>query len=174
MQRIVIIGCCGVGKSTLARTLGKKLSLPVFHLDSYYWQKGWVETNQADWVKIHQRLIKGNSWIIDGNYGNTLEIRLEASDVIIWLDFSRMLCLWRIITRYFKYKGTVRPDMAAGCQERLNLEFLQYVWNFSAQHRTNILAKLAKYQDSKQIIILQNPHQVLDFLKEIPKEQSHQ
>ena len=172
MQRIAIIGCCpkgyrfayGAGKSTLAITLGIKLSLPVFHLDSYYWQQGWVETNQADWVKIQQKLIEGDNWIIDGNYGNTLEMRLKVSDTIIWLDFSTILCVWRVIIRYFQYKGRVRPDMALGCQERINLEFLRYVWNFSNQYQPKILAQLEKYQDSKEIIILQSPAQLKKFL----------
>lgn len=166
MQRIIIIGSCGAGKSTLAITLGEKFSLPVIHLDSYYWHEGWVETNRVDWIIIQQNLINGDRWIIDGNYSNTLEIRFQAADTIIWLDFSRRLCLWRVITRYLKHRGKVRPDMAAGCEERLNLEFLQYVWNFPTQHRTNILAKLAQYQNYKQIIIFQNSRQVSDFLKQ--------
>lgn len=166
MQRIVVIGSCGAGKSTLARTLGEKLALPVIHLDSYYWQEGWIETERSEWINIQQKLIKGDRWIIDGNYSNTLEIRLKAADAIIWLDFSRRLCLWRVVTRYIKYRGRVRPDMAAGCQEKLNLEFLQYVWNFPTQGRTKILGKLAKYRDFKQIIILSNPRQVSDFLKQ--------
>ena len=91
-------------------------------------------------------------------------MRLKASDTIIWLDFSTILCVWRVIIRYFQYKGKVRPDMALGCQERINLEFLQYVWNFSNQYKANILAQLAKYQDSKEIIILQSPDQVKKFL----------
>ena len=59
----------------------------------------------------------------------------------------------------------VRPDMAAGCPERFNWEFIQYVWNFSKLHRARITNNLEKYRDSKQIIILQNPCQVLNLLQ---------
>ncbi|MEY4520194.1 MAG: hypothetical protein RLZZ499_2794, partial [Cyanobacteriota bacterium] len=151
MQKVAIIGSCGAGKSTLAMNLGKKLNLPVIHLDAYYWQSGWQETDASQWLEIQQELIKGNSWIIDGNYGNTMGIRLAAADTVIWLDFNRYLCLWRVCKRYLKYPGKTRPDMAANCPERLNRDFIQYVWNFPRVHRSKIIDKLANYQH-KQII----------------------
>jgi adenylate kinase family enzyme len=169
MQKVAIIGSCGAGKSTLAVNLGKKLNLPVIHLDAYYWQSGWQETDAQEWLQIQQELIKGNSWIIDGNYSNTLDIRLAAADTVIWLDFNRYLCLWRVCQRYLKYLGKTRPDMAANCPERLNREFMQYVWNFPRVHRSKIIDKLAEYQQqkNKQVIILQNHSQVLDLLEGI-------
>jgi adenylate kinase family enzyme len=163
-KRIAIIGCCGAGKSTLARTLGEKLNLPVIHLDSYYWQPGWQESEQDKWLAIQQELIKGDRWIIDGNYGSTMDTRLARANTIIWLDFNRYLCLWRVIKRYLLYAGSTRPDMAKGCPEKFNWEFLQYVWNFSQAHRLKIVEKLTKYQANKQIIILQNPQQVVNLL----------
>jgi adenylate kinase family enzyme len=166
MQKVAIIGSCGAGKSTLAVNLGKKLNLPVIHLDAYYWQSGWQETDASQWLEIQQELIKGNSWIIDGNYGNTMGIRLAAADTVIWLDFNRYLCLWRVCKRYLKYPGKTRPDMGVNCPERLNRDFIQYVWNFPRVHRSKIIDKLANYQQNKQII-LQNPHQVLDLLEGI-------
>ena len=166
MQRVAIIGSCGAGKSTLAQSLGKKLKLPVVHLDAYYWQAGWLETEADKWQQVHQELVKEARWIIDGNYGSTMDIRLTAADTIIWLDFNRYLCLWGVVKRYLEYPGKVRPDMAAGCPERLNWEFLQYVWNFSKLHRSRITDKLEKYQGSKQIIILQNHRQVLNLLQQ--------
>ncbi|MEM7595826.1 MAG: AAA family ATPase, partial [Cyanobacteria bacterium P01_A01_bin.83] len=132
MKRIAIIGSCGAGKSTLARTLGNKLNIPVIHLDTYYWHPGWQETDANQWVEIHQNLVKGDHWIIDGNYGGTIDTRLTKADTIIWLDFNRYLCLWRVFKRYFQYPGKVRPDMAEECPERLNWNFLLYVWNFSS------------------------------------------
>lgn len=166
MQKVAIIGSCGAGKSTLAVNLGKKLNLPVIHLDAYYWQSGWQETDASQWLEIQQELIKGNSWIIDGNYGNTMGIRLAAADTVIWLDFNRYLCLWRVCKRYLKYPGKTRPDMGVNCPERLNRDFIQYVWNFPRVHRSKIIDKLANYQH-KQIIMLHNPHQVVDLLEGI-------
>ncbi|MGK7934375.1 MAG: DNA topology modulation protein [Xenococcaceae cyanobacterium] len=167
MKRIAIIGSCGAGKSTLARSLGQKLALPIIHLDSYYWHANWVETSSNDWDAIHQKLLTGDRWIIDGNYGGTMDKRLESADAIIWLDFPRELCLWRIIKRYLQYRGRVREDMADGCRERITWEFLRYVYNFPRQQRPQILSRLNQHQNSQEIIILKNPHQVKTFLKEI-------
>jgi adenylate kinase family enzyme len=168
MQKVAIIGSCGAGKSTLAVNLSKKLDLPVIHLDAYYWQAGWQETDAQEWLQIQENLIKQNRWIIDGNYGKTMGIRFAAADTLIWLDFNRYLCLWTVLQRYLKYPGKTRPDMAANCPERLTKEFMQYVWNFPQVDRPKITNKLAQYrqQDTKQII-LQNPHQVLNFLEHL-------
>lgn len=166
MQRVAIIGSCGAGKSTLAKSLAQQLDLPVVHLDTYYWQPGWQETEADRWQQIQQKLVKEKCWIIDGNYGNTIDIRLAAADTVIWLDFNRYLCLWRIIKRYFEYTGRVRPDMAAECSEKLSWEFIRYVWNFSKLHRSRIIDKLEKYRGSKQIIILNHPRQVLNLLQQ--------
>lgn len=166
-KRIAIIGCCGAGKSTLARILGTKLNLSVIHLDTYYWQPDWQETEQNDWLAKQQELIKGDRWIIDGNYINTMDIRLAVADIIIWLDFNRYVCLSRVLKRYLQYAGKIRPDMGEGCPERFSWEFLQYVWNFNQTHRPKILEQIAKYRGNKQIIILYKPHQVLNLLKRI-------
>ncbi len=101
MQRVAIIGSCGAGKTTLAKSLGERLDLPVIHLDAHYWQPGWQATDADEWQKIQQKLVKGDRWIIDGNYGSTMDIRLTAADTIVWLDFSRYLCLWRVFKRSF-------------------------------------------------------------------------
>ncbi|MCC0179003.1 DNA topology modulation protein, partial [Waterburya agarophytonicola K14] len=151
MQRIAIIGSCGAGKSTLSVTLAKKLNLPVIHLDSYYWQPGWQESNSDRWQEIHQKLIEGDRWIIDGNYGGTMELRLSAADTIIWLDFNRYLCLWRVVKRYLQYAGKTRPDMAKGCPEQFNWEFLRYVWHFPEMHRCKIVERLDNFSSNKRI-----------------------
>ena len=165
MQRIAVIGSCGAGKSTLAKTLGKKLNLPVIHLDAYYWQPGWRETSSDCWLEAQQELVKSDRWIIDGNYGSTMDLRLKAADTVIWLDFNRYLCLWRVIKRSLQYAGTTRSDMAKGCPERFNWEFLRYVWHFPKLHRFKIVDRLANFSGSKKIIILRNPSQLSDLLR---------
>ncbi|MES2626184.1 MAG: AAA family ATPase, partial [Pseudomonadota bacterium] len=86
MQRIAIIGCGGSGKSTLANTLGQKLGLPVHHLDQLYWRPTWIETPKAEWESLQQQLCNQPAWIIDGNYGGTMDLRLAAADTVIFLD----------------------------------------------------------------------------------------
>lgn len=165
MQKIAIIGSCGAGKSTLARSLGIELNLPIIHLDTYYWKSGWQATDLKQWIEIQQELVRGDRWIVDGNYGGTMDIRLAAADTIIWLDFNRYICLARILKRNIQYFGKTRPDLAANCPERLNWEFLVYVWNFPQLQRPKILSKIKTYQDSKQVITLHTPQQVFDLFQ---------
>ena len=96
-----------------------------------------------------------------------MDIRLARADTIIWLDFNRYFCLWRVVKRYMQYPAKVRPDMAVECPERLNWDFIVYVWNFPQLRRSRIIDRLAKYQTDKQIMVLQNPKQVLDLLQRI-------
>src|SRR5215510_1182243 len=125
MRRVAILGCGGSGKSTLARSLGRLLRLPVHHLDQLYWKPGWVETPANEWLAIQGRICEEPAWIIDGNYGGTIDLRLAAADTVILLDLPTWACLLGAVRRFLKYRGSVRPDMSAGCPEQLTGE---YVW----------------------------------------------
>jgi adenylate kinase family enzyme len=83
MQRVLIIGPCGAGKSTLARELGAKLDLPVFHMDQLNWQPGWVESSKDEIRERLAAILAGDRWLIDGNYGGTLEPRLQRADAVL-------------------------------------------------------------------------------------------
>ena len=181
MKRIAILGCCGAGKSTLASKLGHRLNIPVIHLDAHYWLPGWVESDETEWRIKQKSLLESDRWITDGNYSRTLDLRIQAADTIIYLDFPRYLCLWRIFKRYFgarslasyadagshqQYRGTTRPDMAQGCPERLNWDFLVYVWQFRVKQRKTIFSKLELLKDEKTIMVLQ-PSQLNSFLANI-------
>ena len=139
MQRITIIGSGGSGKSTLAVRLGSLLQLPVHHLDSLYWKPGWVETERSKWVVIQQSLVDTGSWIIDGNYGGTIDIRLEASDTVIFLDMNRFTCLFRAIKRTLKHFGKHRSDMGDGCNERFDFNFVRWIYGFPKKKKPEII-----------------------------------
>lgn len=166
-KKIMIIGSGGAGKSTLARQLGAILDIEVIHLDAFYWHPGWVETPKSKWHSVVQDLTHRKSWIIDGNYSDTLDFRLAAADTIIFLDFSRLLCLWRVIKRRLIYTGKTRPDMASGCPERINGQFLRYIWNYPVVRRPVILEKLSQLTPNQQVIILKSPPEVRLFLQEL-------
>ena len=167
-KKISIIGCGGSGKSTLATRLGTALGLPVVHLDAYYWNPGWVPTPRAEWENEVENLISRESWIMDGNYGSTMDKRLAASDVVIFMDFPRRICLWRVIERRFRHVGVSRPDMAPGCPERLLdasfFEFLKWIWDYPRVNRRPLLEKLRDLRPSTTVITLRNPKEVRDFL----------
>ena len=128
-MKIAVLGFSGCGKSTLARKLGEKYALPVLHLDSVQFAANWVERELEDKLRdVAAFMDSHDSWVMDGNYSNLLqERRLEEADRIIMLELNRFVCLWRILKRWLTYKGSSRPDMAAGCEEKVDWEFLRWV-----------------------------------------------
>lgn len=166
MERVIIIGCGGAGKSTLARQLGEKTGLPVVHLDKLFWHPGWVESTKEEMdAKIMQALAQPQ-WIMDGNFNRTLPERLKRCDTVIYLDFSRVACLMGVLKRVITTYGTVRPDMAEGCPERIDLDFLKWVWNFNKNKREKYY-KLLNEAEGVETIVLKNRRAVKRFLKQI-------
>jgi adenylate kinase family enzyme len=164
MKKILIIGSGGAGKSTFARRLGAILNLEVIHLDSVYWRPGWVEPPKAEWRKTVEGLLARDSWILDGNYSGTLDLRLEACDTVIFLDLPRLICLWRVVKRWRVYRNHSRPDVAEGCNDKLDWEFISWVWNYGKRSRPKIVGALNRSAQSKQVIWLRTSAEVERFL----------
>lgn len=122
MKKIALIGSGGSGKSTLARKLGDVTQLPVYHLDALHWKPRWIPTPEDEWHQFQQELTQKDEWIIDGNYGRTLDIRLAEADTIIFFDLSRWITTYRIIKRRIQYHGKTRPGLTEGCPEQLDLQ----------------------------------------------------
>ena len=163
MERIILIGCGGAGKSTLARQMGEKLNIPVVHLDSIFWLPGWVEMEQEAFdAHLREELAK-DRWIMDGNFNRTMPERIARCDTIIYLDFSRWACLMGVLKRVLTSYGKVRPDMGAGCPERIDLDFLKWVWNFNKNKRERYYRMLNE-AEGKQTIVLKNRRMVRRFL----------
>ena len=147
MKRILIMGCAGCGKSTLAKELGTILNLPVYHLDVYYWQPGWVETEKEEFIAKQEEILKTDEWIIDGNYRSTLDLRLAKADYIIFLDYRRSVALKGVIKRYFKYRNKTRDSITIGCEEKIDCEFLKWVWNFKKDAKPILMQKINEHPD---------------------------
>ena len=166
MQRVVILGCPGSGKSTLARALGEKTSLPVVHGDKLFWHTGWIESSKEE---IDSRLIEAaqeESWIIDGNYTRTVPYRVQRADTIFYLDLPRWVCISSVVKRILFYRGVTRPDLPEGCPERIEWEFLSWVWNFNKNKREKLYDLLEQYPD-KTIHIFRSRRAVNKFVKSI-------
>jgi adenylate kinase family enzyme len=164
MQRVLVIGSGGAGKSTLARRLAERTGLPLVHLDAVYWRAGWVETPKQEWASTVETMLAEERWIMDGNFGGTLERRLEACDTVVFLDMPRLLCLWRVLARRVRMHGRSRPDMAAGCEERISWEFLGWIWTYPAERRPKILDRLARLRAEQRAVVLRSPREVERFL----------
>ena len=159
-----MIGSGGAGKSTLAARLAERLSLPLIGLDALYWKPGWVATPPDEWAKLVAELADKEAWVMDGNYGATLDVRLARADAVVFLDLPRLVCLWRIVARAIRHWGRARPDMPPGCPERLSWEFIVWVWGYPVRRRPEILARLDALRDQKQIFILSSRREVSRFL----------
>lgn len=169
MERVIIIGCGGAGKSTLARKLGEKTGLPVVHLDRIWWSPGnWQHLAQEDFDACIQAEIRKPRWILDGNFCRTLELRLEKCDTVIYLDFPRLVCLKNWLGRVIRNWGHARADMAEGCAEWFDPEFALWIWNFNKNNRAR-LYELLNAAQGKQVIILRSRRQVERFLAEQAK-----
>jgi adenylate kinase family enzyme len=164
IKRVAIVGSGGAGKSTLALALSETLDLPVIHLDKHYWQAGWVPTPKDAWLERQRQLVAQERWIIDGNYGSTMDLRLAAADTVIFLDTPRLRCVQRVLKRTLSYRPGTRPDMAAGCHERFDLEFLRWVWRYPAEQRPKILEMLARQRSKKTVIHLKSDREVAALL----------
>ncbi|OME87883.1 topology modulation protein [Paenibacillus sp. FSL A5-0031] len=167
MKKIALIGSGGSGKSTLASKLSRILSIKVHHLDSIFWKPGWISTSKNEQKVVQEELISHDSWIIDGNYGGTLDIRLQAADTIIFVDLSRWICIVRVLKRRFQYRNKKRMDMAEGCEERVSLEFLKWVWEYPDKQKPKITEKLQRLSNEKKIIILKSRKDVREFVAKL-------
>lgn len=145
MERVLVIGSPGAGKSTFARALAQLTSLPLIHLDAEYHLPGWIERDEAEWSEKLDCLLAADRWIIDGNYGGSMDRRLARADTAILLDYPTALCLWRLFRRVITLNGQVRPDAAPGCPERFDWEFVRYVANFRRDKNPMLQQRLTRF-----------------------------
>lgn len=165
-KKIAIIGSPGSGKSTLALELSKQLNLPVYHLDRYQWESGWAKRDRQAFIKDHQELCARDSWIIDGcGVRLLLAERAHHADAIIFLDIPRLVCIWRIIKRWWQTRNTDRADVPEGCRDRLSWQLFVYVWKFPAQLHAHIMEQLSEARSQKLVVILSSAREVADFLR---------
>jgi adenylate kinase family enzyme len=141
MQRILVMGSSGSGKSTFARRLSGITGIPMVSIDALFWQPGWVESDKADFRKRLSEAVRQPRWIMDGNYIAAVgELRRDSCDTVIWFDLPRSTCMIGILTRIATSYGHVRPEMAPGCPEKIDLEFFRYVWTYRKKQRPLLLA----------------------------------
>ena len=164
IEKVLVIGCCGAGKSTLSKKLEKILKLPLIHLDKHYHKPNWEEPEKDEWEKTLSKLVKQKRWIMDGNYADSFDIRFPLADTIIYLDYPSIKCCLRVIKRNITYFRKKRSDIADGCKERFDLFFLKFVLTFNYKNRENIYNRLENIKTNKEVIILKNDKEVDLFL----------
>jgi adenylate kinase family enzyme len=166
MQRLAVIGCGGSGKTTLSNELGRRLGIPVVHIDSHYWrvvEGERIESTPDEWSATHRRLIAGPAWVMDGMKLGVLDERLSRADTVIYLDLSTAACLGGIARRRLHYKGALRADL--GVYDRISWGFVRWVWSFRRRQRPALLAKLAAFEG--QAFVLCHRRHVRRFLDSV-------
>lgn len=165
MNRVIIVGSPGSGKSTLARRLHAATGLKLIHLDQHFFGPNWEEPSRDSWAQTVTQLAAGDQWIMDGNYGGTMDIRVERADTLVLMDFSTGICLRRVIWRSIRNYGKTRVDMAEGCKEKISFGFYRYVRNFRRTRSQKLLDKFAGFKDSKEVFVLRSDAEVENFMK---------
>lgn len=167
MERIVIIGCGGAGKSTLACRLGEITGLPVVHLDQIFWSPGnWEHLQKEEFDARLLAEMEKEKWILDGNYNRTMQMRLDRCDTVLYLDYNRFTCLFGWLKRVITNWGKARPDMAPGCNEWIDPEFFKWLWKFNGMYRKKYHEQLAQLEN-KQVYIFRNRRRLKLFLKQL-------
>lgn len=166
-MRIAIIGFSGSGKSTLAKQLASFYQVPVVHLDSVHFKPNWEERSNDEFKQLMDTFLDENeAWVIEGNYSCIGTRRFEEADLVIYLKYHWFTCLKGVIQRYRKNKGFCRPDMAEGCEEKLDIEFLWWVVHKGRTQKKK-RSHLQKLALGKQGLVFKNRKALHRYLKSL-------
>ena len=171
-MKVAIIGYSGSGKSTLARELSRLYDVPVLHLDKVQYLPDWQMRPNDDGERIVKDFLDSNSdWVIDGNYSAFCQKRrMQEADLIIFFNFNRFVCLKNVLKRFWRCRGSVRPDMADGCCEKIDAEFIFWVLHKgrSRSKKNGYRKKAAEYSD--KFIELKNRKEANRLLARLTEE----
>ena len=165
MRRIIVAGCQGSGKTSLALKLGQKLGLPVVHLDVLYWQPGWKPSDKAGFRGRVADAITGEGWVADGSFsGLALDLTLARADTLIIIERPRWLCLWRVLWRSAFHRDPARTDLPEGCPEQFDWNLMLQTWRYNTELRPQIEAERLQYGADVPVVRLADDRAIADFL----------
>ncbi len=161
MKKIVIVGCPASGKTTLANRLSELLNIPTQNLDDIFWTKeGGIK--QEDFTQQQEKMMSDEKWIIDGNFmkSKSFEMRLRKAETIIFFNFSKITIYFRLLKRYIQNIGSKKT----GHRKMLNFDLIKFIWNYPTEEIYN---KILHNPHNKELVVLNNPKDERDFIKEI-------
>ncbi|MEH2527745.1 MULTISPECIES: DNA topology modulation protein [unclassified Bradyrhizobium] len=174
MQRVLVMGSSGSGKSTFARRLSEIAGIPFVSLDALYWKPGWVASDNAEFGHRVAEVARRPQWVMDGNYTRygAGELRRQVSDTVIWFDLPRRACMFGIMKRIAGSYGKVRPEMAEGCPERIDFEFFRYVRTYRRQQRPKLLDYFGGLRADQSLVCFTDRRRATGYLQEIALKQN--
>lgn len=140
-KKVIVIGCPGAGKSTFSRKLHDSTNLDLFHLDALYWNEDCTHISREELIKKQEEIFKQESFIIDGNFKSTLEMRVKEADVVFLFDLPTEICIKGAKNR----KGN-RPEMP--CELPDNDELIDFIKNFNKDVFPRIKELFKKYNSN--------------------------
>ena len=160
MRKIIVIGCPGAGKSTFSRDFHNITGIPLYYLDQMYWNADKTTVEKGVFLSRLSCVLDTDSWILDGNYASTLELRLSRADTVFFLDYATEVCLEGVRARL----GKRREDMP-WVEVEEDAAFMEYIKTFYEVQRPKILQMLARNSD-KKIFVFTDRKQTAAFLRE--------
>ncbi|HEY2448439.1 MAG TPA: adenylate kinase [Mycobacterium sp.] len=157
MNRVVVLGRGGAGKSALAARLGVLTGLPVIELDKHFWSRDFAPLAMDQWNALQRNLISAERWILDGDLGpyDAPELRLNAADTVIVLDFP----LWRCARR-------------AARRSRENFAFWRWLISYRRRSLPTVLTAIAVHARDADVYLLRRPRDVQKFLARVNQGRS--
>ncbi len=173
-NRLLVVGCSGGGKSTLSRKISSLLKLEYLSIDrDVRFLPGWVVRDRQEQREMLSQLVQRNHWIMDGSGASTFDIRLPRTELVLWVRVPRYVALIGLAKRILRSFGKVRPDMAAGCPEKLpDREFLSYIWNFEQIHAPKFIQNLDLHGPDIPVVMLKSHREIGEVLTRIQRKAS--
>ncbi|HYK73550.1 MAG TPA: topology modulation protein [Pseudoneobacillus sp.] len=170
MKKIMVIGiAAGVGKTTFSLQLGKILGINAYHLDSLFWKPGWVESSLEEFTSAQEKIMKLDKWIIEGNYSNTFDSRMEQADTMIYLELPLYICLYRVMKRWVLNFGKTRPDVGEGCIEKIDWPFIKFIITTYGLRKEKMAKRLQAFEEKghgRKTYTLKSKKEIAQFLQE--------
>ncbi|GAA2756155.1 DNA topology modulation protein FlaR [Actinopolymorpha rutila] len=165
-RRIIVTGQAGAGKSTLSHALAAKSGLPLIHLDIQFWKPGWVEPSEAEWREKQRGILAGDAWIADGNYTETLDLRLERADAVVVLATPWWRCAGRAFLRGFRMPGQLPEGCEYSAWQRLRDEWrlIPVLWR-DRRANEGELAIIAQHGQHATRHVLKSKREIREFLE---------
>lgn len=164
MQRVVVLGPGGAGKTEVANAISQRTGLPVVHLDRIFWRENWAPAPRGEARRELDAAIAGDRWILDGNFLDAGDSRFERADTVVFLDLPRRTCFRRVLWRLVRDRRRGRADLPKGSREGFDPDFLRWIWRYPHVDRPRVLALLAELEDRVDVRRLRSPREVRAYL----------
>ncbi|TCR85399.1 AAA family ATPase [Rhizobium sp. BK376] len=164
-NRILVIGCSGGGKSTLSQKLAQRFGLTYISFDrDIFWMPGWTERPRTEQRELITEMVARERWIMDGSNPSSFDLRLPRADLVIWMQISRLVCIWSVFKRWIMFFGRTRPEMAPGCIEKVDWEFVRFIWTYDKKFTPRFWDGIAAHGPQVPVLQLKSRRQTRELL----------